>query len=235
MGLIVAEGEAPVILSDISSEEDACGDADFKIVGTADGITACQMDIKTDGISFEVLNALLQQAKQSRMHILGKMNAVCNAPRSALKSHAPVMKEISIKPAMIGKVIGPGGKVIQEIQKTTGAKINVTEDGLVSIFAPAQDMGEEAFRKIELIVVEPELQKTYKGTVVSVMPYGLFVEFLPKKQGLLHHTAINIKQPIQDLAKHFKEGDQIDVKLVSIFKPKGERGEAKFKLSMKEL
>lgn len=235
MGLIVAEGEAPVILSDISSEEDACGDADFKIVGTAEGITACQMDIKTDGISFDVLKGLLTQAKQSRMHILGKMNAVRSTTRPNQKPHAPVIKEISIKPSMIGKVIGPGGKVIQDIQKTTGAKISITEEGLVSIFAPTQDMGEKAFERVALIVVEPELQKTYKGKVVSVMPYGLFVEFLPNKQGLVHHTAINIKQPIQDLGKHFKEGDPVDVKLVSIFKPKGERGESKFKLSMEGL
>ncbi|MEQ9468253.1 MAG: polyribonucleotide nucleotidyltransferase [Ekhidna sp.] len=220
------------ILSDILGDEDHLGDMDFKVTGTTEGITACQMDIKVDGLSYEVLAKALNQAKEGRMHILGEMAKSITQPRAELKSHAPRMEQLRIDRELIGAVIGPGGKIIQEIQKESGATVNIEEDergGKVSIFAVDGDSLNNAMARIKAIVQQPEIGEVYDGKVKSIMPFGAFVEFLPGKDGLLHISEIKWER-VENVADVMEEGEEIKVKLIDIDKKTG-----KFKLSRKVL
>lgn len=218
MGLI-AEGSKFAVLSDILGDEDHLGDMDFKVTGTADGITATQMDIKVDGLSYVVLEQALEQARQGRMHILGKITETLAAPREDYKPHVPRIVQITIPKEFIGAIIGPGGKVIQEMQKTTGTTITITEvgeQGIIDIFSANKDGIEVALARIKGIVTVPEVGEIYKGKVKSIMAFGAFVEVLPGKDGLLHISEI-ANHRIEDMQDSgLKEGDIIEVKLIGI-------------------
>ena len=233
MGLITNEETGKyVILSDILGDEDHLGDMDFKVCGTADGITACQMDIKIKGLSRELLAAALEQAKRGRLHILGEMNKTLSAPRADYKSHAPRVEQIMIEKEYIGAIIGPGGKVIQEMQKETGTTIVIEEignQGKIEIFSPNKEGIDAAVRRIKGIVAVPEIGDGYEATVKSIMPYGAFVEFMPGKQGLLHISEISNKR-LETMDGVLKENEVIKVKLLGIDNKTG-----KFKLSRKAL
>jgi len=233
MGLITNEETGKyVILSDILGDEDHLGDMDFKVCGTADGITACQMDIKIKGLSRELLAAALEQAKRGRLHILGEMNKTLSAPRADYKPHAPRVELIMIEKEYIGAVIGPGGKVIQEMQKETGTTIVIEEvgnQGKIEIFSPNKEGIDAAVRRIKGIVAVPEIGDVYEATVKSIMPYGAFVEFMPGKQGLLHISEISNKR-LESMDGVLKENEVIKVKLLGIDNKTG-----KFKLSRKAL
>ncbi len=234
MGLISEnKGQNFAVLSDILGDEDHLGDMDFKVCGTKDGITATQMDIKVDGLSYEILEKALAQAKAGREHIMGKMMETISEPRADLKPHAPRIEVIEIPKDFIGAVIGPGGKIIQGIQDETGAIITIEEidnKGRVEVSANNKDSIDAAMRKIKGIVAVPEVGEVYEATVSSVMPYGAFCEFLPGKDGLLHISEIEWKRlgKVEDAG--IKEGDKIQVKLIDIDQKTG-----KFKLSRKVL
>ncbi|MCE5205323.1 MAG: polyribonucleotide nucleotidyltransferase [Porphyromonadaceae bacterium] len=234
MGLISEnKGQNYAILSDILGDEDHLGDMDFKVCGTKDGITATQMDIKVDGLSFEILEKALAQAKAGREHIMGKMMETISEPRADLKPHAPRIEVIEIPKDYIGAVIGPGGKIIQGIQEETGATITIEEidnKGRVEVSATNKASIDAAMNKIKGIVAVPEVGEVYEATVRSVMPYGAFCEFLPGKDGLLHISEIDWKrlEKVEDAG--IKEGDKIQVKLIDIDPRTG-----KFKLSRKVL
>ncbi|MDR0811174.1 MAG: polyribonucleotide nucleotidyltransferase [Paludibacter sp.] len=234
MGLISEnKGKKFAVLSDILGDEDHLGDMDFKVTGTKDGITATQMDIKVDGLSYEILETALRQAKEGRLHIMGKIQETLAAPREDLKPHAPRIVVMFIPKEMIGAVIGPGGKIIQNMQAETGAVIAIEEigdQGRIEIAASNKDSIEAAVRMIKGIVALPEIGEIYNATVKSVMPYGAFVEFMPGKEGLLHISEIEWRriEKVEDAG--LKEGDKIDVKLLDIDERTG-----KFKLSHKAL
>lgn len=234
MGLISEnKGTNYAILSDILGDEDHLGDMDFKVTGTADGITATQMDIKVDGLSFEILENALAQAREGRLHILGKITETMAAPRADFKDNAPRIETLKIGKEFIGAVIGPGGKIIQGIQEATGATISIEEvDGFgrVEISANSKAVIDAALAKIKGIVSVPDIGEVYKGKVSSIMPYGAFVEFLPGKDGLLHISEIDWKRLDKVEDAGIKEGDVIEVKLVDIDQKTG-----KFKLSRKAL
>jgi polyribonucleotide nucleotidyltransferase len=233
MGLITEAGSSKfAILSDILGDEDHLGDMDFKVTGTKDGITATQMDIKVDGLPYEVLARALEQAREGRMHILGEMMKTIQEPRADLKPHAPRIEQFSIARDMIGAVIGPGGKIIQEIQRETGATINIEEvnnHGVVTVFADSVDARNAAVKWIKGIVATPEVGEIYTGKVKSIMPFGAFVEIVPGKDGLLHISEIDWKR-VEKVEDVLKEGDVIDVKLIEVDKKTG-----KLKLSRKVL
>jgi polyribonucleotide nucleotidyltransferase len=212
MGL-VKEGDRVAILSDILGNEDHLGDMDFKVAGTSDGITAFQMDIKIQGISFEIFEHALEQAKAGRLHILGIMNQTIATPRPDLSPYAPRLTTIKIPVDMIGSVIGPGGKVIRQIVKDTGAEINIEDDGTVVIASVSGEGTEKALAIINKIVEIPEVGKTYRGKVVRIMDFGAFVEILPGKDGLVHisQLALDRTEKVTDVVNI---GDEIDVKLV---------------------
>jgi polyribonucleotide nucleotidyltransferase len=234
MGLISEnKGQKYAILSDILGDEDHLGDMDFKVCGTLDGITATQMDIKVDGLSYEILEEALAQAKAGREHIMSKMMETISEPRADMKPHAPRIEVIEIPKDFIGAVIGPSGKIIQGIQEETGATITIEEvnnKGRVEVSATNKASIDAAMNKIKCIVAVPEVGEVYKATVRSVMPYGLFCEFLPGKDGLLHISEVDWQrfESIEDTG--IKEGDKIDVKLIDIDSRSG-----KFKLSRKVL
>ncbi len=234
MGLIKNPGEDKyAILSDILGDEDHLGDMDFKTTGTKNGLTATQMDIKCDGLSYEILEKALMQAKAGREHIMGEMMKTISEPRAELKPHVPRIEQITIPKEFIGAVIGPGGKIIQQMQEDTGATITIDEvDGVgkVQVSAPDKEAIENALAKIKAIVAIPEVGEVYKGTVRSVMPYGCFVEFMPGKDGLLHISEIDWKRLETVEEAGIKEGDPIDVKLIDIDQKTG-----KFKLSHRVL
>jgi len=234
MGLISEnKGKNFAVLSDILGDEDHLGDMDFKVTGTKDGITATQMDIKVDGLSFEILEKALSQAKEGRMHILGKIQETLEAPRPDMKPNAPRIVVMFIPKEMIGAIIGPGGKIIQNMQAETGAAITIEEigdQGRVEIAANNKTAIEAAIAKIKGIVAIPEVGETYPSKVKSVMPYGAFVEFMPGKEGLLHISEIDWKRIETMDQSGIKEGDVIDVKLLDIDQKTG-----KFKLSRKAL
>ena len=234
MGLIKNPGEDKyAILSDILGDEDHLGDMDFKTTGTKNGLTATQMDIKCDGLSYEILEKALMQAKAGREHIMGEMMKTISEPRAELKPHVPRIEQITIPKEFIGAVIGPGGKVIQQMQEDTQTVITIDEEdgvGKVQISAPGRDAIEAALAKIKAIVAIPEVGEVYHGTVRSVMPYGCFVEFLPGKDGLLHISEIDWKRLDTVEEAGIKEGDEIDVKLIEIDQKTG-----KFKLSRRVL
>jgi polyribonucleotide nucleotidyltransferase len=233
MGLITdKETKKYAILSDILGDEDHLGDMDFKVTGTRNGITATQMDIKVDGLSFEVLAKALDQAKKGRLHILGIMEETIAEPRPELKPHAPRIEMLTIPKEMIGALIGPGGKVIQEIQRETGATIIVEEidgHGDVNIFGENAEVIKEALDWVKKIVTIPEVGQVYKGKVKTIVQFGAFVEILPNKDGLLHISEIDWKK-IKTVDEVLKEGQEIEVKLIDIDPKTG-----KLKLSRKVL
>ena len=232
MGLI-AEGDRVAVLSDILGDEDHLGDMDFKVTGTADGITATQMDIKVDGLSYDVLGAALEQARQGRMHILGKLTETIAAPREDYKPHVPRMVQITIPKEFIGAVIGPGGKVIQEMQKETGTTITITEEGevgKVDVFGANKEGVDAAIAKIKGITAVPEVGTIYQGKVKSVVAFGAFVEILPGKDGLLHISEIAHRRFETMEETGIKEGDMMEVKLIGVDPKNG-----KLKLSRKAL
>lgn len=236
MGLI-EDGGRFAILSDILGDEDHLGDMDFKVAGTKDGITATQMDIKCDGLSEEIMAKALAQAKEARLHIMGEMMKTISEPRAELKPHAPRIVQLRIPGDFIGAVIGTGGKVIQEIQKTTGTTITITEEkqpdgttiGAVDIFGTNKDSMESALNWIKGITTVPEVGQIYHGKVVSLLEFGAFVEILPGKEGLLHisELAWGKTEKVEDVVK---VGDEVDVKLLEIDEKTG-----KMRLSLKAL
>ena len=234
MGLIKNAGEDKyAILSDILGDEDHLGDMDFKVTGTRDGITATQMDIKCDGLTYDILEKALLQAKQGREYILGKLTECIAEPRPELKPHAPRIETMTIPKEFIGAVIGPGGKIIQGMQEETGATITIEEvDGVgrIEIAGTNKKCIDDALRMIKAIVAVPEVGEVYTGKVRSIMPYGAFVEFLPGKDGLLHISEIDWKRFETIEETGLKEGDEIEVKLLDIDPKTG-----KFKLSHKAL
>ncbi|MEO6670177.1 MAG: polyribonucleotide nucleotidyltransferase [Ferruginibacter sp.] len=231
MGLI-SKGDKFAVLTDILGDEDHLGDMDFKVTGTRDGICGVQMDIKVDGLSMDVMRQALAQAKKGRLHILDAMYACTAAARAEVKPHAPRMVKLIIDKEYIGAVIGPGGKVIQEIQRETGATINIEEvdnHGEVSIFSKEKASLERAVSWVNGLVAVPVVGDTYEGTVKSIKEFGAFVEFLPKKEGLLHISEISWKR-LETMDGIFKEGDKVKVKLLEVDPRTG-----KFKLSRKVL
>ena len=234
MGLISdSETGKWAVLSDILGDEDHLGDMDFKVTGTKDGITATQMDIKVDGLSYEVLAAALEQARKGRMHILGKLTECIAEPREDYKPCVPRIVQIVIPQDMIGPVIGPGGKVIQDIQKTTNTTITITEvdnKGIVDIFGIDKEALDGALARIKAIVAIPEVGETYHGKVRSIVAFGAFVEIMPGKDALLHISEIDYKRFETMEETGLKEGDEIDVKLIGV-DPKTN----KLKLSRKAL
>jgi polyribonucleotide nucleotidyltransferase len=212
MGL-VKEGERVAILSDILGNEDHLGDMDFKVAGTPDGITACQMDIKIRGISMDIMKNALEQAREGRMHILGKMNEVIAAPRADLSSFAPRLTTLQIPVDLIGAVIGPGGKNIRKIVSDSGAEINIEDDGSVVVAATSKESADKAIAAISKITEVPEIGKIYSSTVKKVTDFGAFVEFLPGKEGLVHVSQLDVKR-VANPADVVKVGDVFDVKIV---------------------
>ena len=220
MGLITdTKSGKYAVLSDILGDEDHLGDMDFKVTGTKDGITATQMDIKVDGLSYEVLAAALEQARKGRLHILGKLTECIAEPRADYKPFVPRIVQITIPQDMIGAVIGPGGKVIQDIQKTTGTTITITEvdnKGIVDIFGQDKTALDGALNRIKAIVAIPEVGETYHGKIRSIVTFGAFVEIMPGKDALLHISEIDYKRFETMEETGLKEGDEIDVKLIGI-------------------
>ena len=236
MGMIteggkIGEGSKVAILSDILGDEDALGDMDFKVTGTVNGITGCQMDIKIDGLPFEMLHQALTQAREGRIHIIGEMNKAISVTAADLKPHAPRVHEIIIDKEFIGGVIGPGGKIIQEMQRMSGAKINIEEKegrGYVSIYAPDKESIDKAVARINQIVYVAQVGDEHTGKVASVMPYGVFIDF-GASSGLLHVSEMSWSR-IENVEEEFKEGDEIKFKIIEIDKRTG-----KMRLSRKAI
>jgi polyribonucleotide nucleotidyltransferase len=220
------------ILSDILGDEDHLGDMDFKVTGTEQGITACQMDLKVDGLTYDVLKEALLQAKEGRLHILNEMKKTISAPRPDLKPQTPRAETIIIEKEMIGAVIGPGGKVVQDIQNTTGATVVIEEvgnKGVVNVFASNKNVMEAAVKRIKGIVAIPEVGEVYDGKVKSIMPFGAFVEFMPGKDGLLHISEIKWDR-LESMEGVLEVGEEVKVKLIEVDKKTG-----KYRLSRKVL
>ena len=234
MGLISDEGATKyAILSDILGDEDHLGDMDFKVTGTKDGITATQMDIKCDGLSYEILEKALLQARDGRLHILNIINETIPQPREDYKPHVPRIVTMLIPKELIGAVIGPGGKIIQGIQEASGAKVSIDEieeGGYIEVAASNKESIDKAMAMINAIVELPEEGKTYHGKVRSIMDFGAFVEFMPNRDGLLHISEISWGRLENMEASGLKEGDEVDVKLIEIDKKSG-----KYRLSMRAL
>ena len=233
MGLLIdEETDKYVILSDILGDEDALGDMDFKVAGTAKGITACQMDIKIAGLTEQVISIALEQAKAGRLHILAEMNKAIASPNATYKKHAPRFSIIEIPRSTIGAVIGPGGKVVQEIQRESGATIVIEEvegKGIVRFYAPNQTSIQMAEKRVRGLTAEPIVGEVYQGKVKSILPFGAFVEFLPGKEGLVHISEVKWER-IENLEKVLTEGEVIAVKLLEVDARTG-----KYKLSRKAL
>lgn len=232
MGLITDEKTGRyAILSDILGDEDHLGDMDFKVTGTEKGIVGCQMDLKINGLKWEVLTQALEQAREARLHILNEMKKTIAEPRPDYKPHAPRIMQMTIDREFIGAVIGPGGKIIQELQRETGTSISIEEvdnKGIVQIFAANKEGVDAATKRIKAIVAKPEVGETYEGKVKSIMAFGAFVEILPGKDGLLHISEVDWKR-LESLDGIYKEGDTVTVKLLDIDK------QGKMKLSRKAL
>lgn len=226
MGL-VKEADRFAVLSDILGNEDHLGDMDFKVAGTRDGITAFQMDIKIQGISFEIMETALNQAKEGRMHILGIMDTAITEPRSSLSVFAPRLITMKVDTDQIGLIIGPGGKTIQGMQRLFGVDINIDDDGTINIASPNKENAAKCKDYIKKLTATPEIGEIYDGVITKIMDFGAFVEILPGKEGLLHISQIDNKR-VNKVTDYYKEGDKITVKLIKI-----ENG--KFSLSRKEL
>ncbi|MCH5318877.1 MAG: polyribonucleotide nucleotidyltransferase [Paramuribaculum sp.] len=234
MGLITdADGSKYAVLSDILGDEDHLGDMDFKVTGTKDGITATQMDIKCDGLSYEILEKALLQARDGRLHILNIINSTIPAPREDYKPHVPRIETMLIPKELIGAVIGPGGKIIQNIQEVSGATVSIDEideGGYIEVAAANKASIDKAMEMITAIVALPEEGKVYQGTVRSILDFGAFVEFMPNRDGLLHISEISWNRLDDMAASGLKEGDTVEVKLIEIDKKTG-----KYRLSMRAL
>lgn len=226
MGL-VKEGEKYAVLSDILGNEDHLGDMDFKVAGTSDGITAFQMDIKIRGISFEIMEIALQQAKEGRMHILNVMNESISTPREHLSEYAPRLITMQVEQDQIGLIIGPGGKTVQGMQRLFGVDINIEDDGTVNIASPNKENAMRCKEYIKKLTATPEVGEVYDGVITKIMDFGAFVEILPGKEGLLHISQIDNKR-VNKVTDYFKEGDKVTVKLIKI-------DNGKLSLSRKEL
>jgi len=226
MGL-VKEGDRYAILSDILGNEDHLGDMDFKVAGTVNGITAFQMDIKIQGISFEIMEKALQQAREGRLHILGIMDEALSKPREQLSEFAPRLISMKVEQDQIGLIIGPGGKTIQGMQRLFGVEINIEEDGKVNIASPNKENAVKCKEYIKKMTATPEVGEIYEGVITKLMDFGAFVEIIPGKEGLLHISQIDNKR-VEKVSDYFKVGDKVKVKLLKI-----ENG--KFSLSRKEL
>ena len=225
MGLI-KEGERFAVLTDIMGDEDHLGDMDFKVAGTATGINALQMDIKIEGITREIMEIALAQAKEGRLHILGEMNKVIDSHRVEMSEHAPRIIELKIHPEKIRDVIGKGGSVIRAITEETGATIDINDDGVVKIFSVVKAAGEEAKRRIRLITADVEVGKVYEGKVARLMDFGAFVTILPGRDGLVHISQI-CEERVQSVSDKLKEGDVVRVKVLEVDK------QGRIRLSMK--
>ncbi len=234
MGLITdTESDKYAVLSDILGDEDHLGDMDFKVTGTVDGITATQMDIKCDGLSYEILEKALLQARDGRLHILEIINQTIPAPREDYKAHVPRIVTLTIPKELIGAVIGPGGKIIQGIQEASGATVSIDEiddHGYIEVAAANKASIDKALEMINAITELPEEGKTYKGKVVNMMDFGAFVQFMPNRDGLLHISEISWERLDNMEASGLKEGDEVEVKLIEIDKKTG-----KYRLSMRAL
>jgi len=226
MGL-VKEGNEYAVLSDILGNEDHLGDMDFKVAGTSDGITGFQMDIKIQGISFEIMEKALHQAKEGRMHILGKMNEAISKPKDALSQYAPRLITMNVATDQIGLIIGPGGKTIQGMQRLFGVDINIEDDGTINIASPNKENAQQAKEYIKKLTATPEVGEVYDGVVTKIADFGAFVEILPGKEGLLHISEIDNKR-VNKVSDYLKVGDKITVKLLKV-----EGG--KFSLSRRKL
>ena len=226
MGL-VKEGDQFAVLSDILGNEDHLGDMDFKVAGTKDGITGFQMDIKIQGISFEIMEKAIFQAKEGRMHILEKMNEAISAPKDQLSPYAPRLISMKIETDQIGLVIGPGGKTIQGMQRLFGVDININDDGTINIASPNKENAQKCKEYIKKLTATPEVGEIYDGVITKIMDFGAFVEILPGKEGLLHISQIDNKR-VDKVTDYFKQGDKVTVKLLKV-----EGG--KYSLSRKEL
>jgi len=233
MGLITDKKTGKyAVLSDILGDEDHLGDMDFKVTGTKDGITACQMDIKIEGLSYEILTEALSQAKRGREHILDEMNKIIQEPRADYKPQVPRFAKVSIPREFIGAVIGPGGKHIQELQRATNSTIVIQEVGdfgMIDVFALNRSDIDAVLLRIKMITAVPEIGEVYEGIIKSILDFGVFVEVLPGKEGLLHISEIDWKH-VKDAKEYFKQGDQVKVKLIDIDSKTG-----KMKLSRKVL
>jgi polyribonucleotide nucleotidyltransferase len=227
MGLI-KEGDRFAVLTDIMGDEDHLGDMDFKVAGTAAGINALQMDIKIEGITKEIMETALAQAKDGRMHILGEMNRVIDTHRSEMSEHAPRIIEFKIHPEKIRDVIGKGGSTIRSITEETGATIDINDDGVVKIFSVQKSAGEEAKKRIRLITADVEVGKIYEGRVARLMDFGAFVTILPGRDGLVHISQIS-EERVQSVSDKLKEGDVVKVKVLEVDK------QGRIRLSMKAL
>jgi polyribonucleotide nucleotidyltransferase len=226
MGLI-KEGERVRVLSDILGDEDHLGDMDFKVAGTPDGVTSLQMDIKIGGVNREIMSQALHQAKEGRLHILGIMNAALPAPRTAVSGHAPRIITFRVKPDKIREIIGPGGKVIRGIIEATGVKIDVEDDGTVTIASSDEVAGRKAIEMVQRIAAEAEVGKIYKGTVRKIVEFGAFVEILPGTDGLVHISQL-APERVRKVSDVLKEGDEVMVKVLEIDR------QGKIRLSRKE-
>lgn len=234
MGLIAdPESGKYAVLSDILGDEDHLGDMDFKVTGTTEGITACQMDIKIEGLSFEVLEEALLQAKEGRLHILNEMQKTISEPRVDYKPHVPRIVKMTIPKEFIGAVIGPGGKVIQELQKESGSTIVIEEVGdygVVDIVSENKDSIDFVVNRIKNIIAVPEIGEIYKGKIKSIVSFGMFIEIIPGKEGLLHISEIEWRRLEKVEDSGLKVGEEIEVKLLDVDKKTG-----KLKLSRKVL
>jgi polyribonucleotide nucleotidyltransferase len=227
MGL-VKEGDKYAVLTDILGDEDHLGDMDFKVAGTDDGITALQMDIKIDGITREIMEKALDQAKEARLHILGEMNKVINAPREEMSEWAPTIITFKIDPEKIRDVIGKGGAVIRAMTEETGASIDIENDGTIRIASVDGASGKEARRRIELITAEVEVGRIYDGRVARLMDFGAFVTILPGKDGLVHISQIS-NERVEKVSDKLSEGDEVRVKVLEVDR------QGRVRLSMKEV
>ena len=227
MGLI-KEGDDFSVLSDILGDEDHLGDMDFKVAGTKDGITSLQMDIKITGITFEIMDQALSQAKDGRSHILGEMAKAIGKSQEKISDYAPTITTFHVHKDKIREVIGKGGAVIREISETTGAKIEIDDEGLVSVAAVDSKSGKDAIEWIKGIVEEPEIGKIYEGKVVKLMDFGAFVNFMGSKDGLVHISQLK-NERVEKVSDVINEGDIVKVKVLDV------DGRGKVKLSMKEV
>jgi len=225
MGLI-KEDDGYAVLTDILGDEDHLGDMDFKVAGSAEGVTALQMDIKVDGITREIMEKALEQAKAGRLHILEEMNKVLGSAREDLSQHAPRFITVKINPEKIAAVIGKGGAVIRALTEETGATIDIGDDGLIKIASSDRAAGEEAKRRIELITADIEVGTIYEGRVQKIMDFGAFVNILPGKDGLVHISQIS-EQRVQNVADELSEGQMVKVKVLEVDK------QGRIRLSMK--
>ena len=214
MGLI-SEGDQVVILTDILGDEDHLGDMDFKVAGTSDGVSAIQMDIKVDSISFEVMEQALEQARAGRLHILKEMEKTIAKPRGDISEFAPRIQTIKIKPEKVREVIGAGGKVIKSIIEETGVKIDIEDNGSIHIASTDPEMSKKAINMIENICAEAQVGQTYKGKVVKIVDFGAFVEILPNTQGLLHISEV-ANERIRNVRDYLNEGGSVDVKVIDV-------------------